>query len=304
MESEISDGKNALNPEMCPEILHVNNIPMEICVQTENMLLCDSENENEVLLEKLDDLDYTYSCIIRYLLFQTVMITTDSERLHTHLRVLDNNQLMKVSEVITITDLLFDKDFGKICSFRGSEVECVEFYLSRCVMLCGEPTFISFLLVATYVTDIFLTSFRTVKCFRKLHLCEFIFDVLYRRIFCKVFNANVYNELMSFCEFFNESFTVESLSELENVTLFAHWKNQIKNSLNIVGERFSLNESEIELFRKNYSIENNREHDSPLSSVLMCEENVSLKKTENGTLVCSFCDSKCYNYMDHLKHFV
>ncbi|GFU63037.1 hypothetical protein NPIL_549931 [Nephila pilipes] len=308
MESKTSDEKydeNVLDSEKRCVVSNVNHTLMEMGVKIQNMQLMDCKNGNATLLEEIEDVDYIYSCIIRYLLLQTVMASTVPQRICARFRVLDNNKLSGVSEVINVIDLFFYDDFGEMCLSRGSELERAEFYLSRSVVLCGEPTYSNFLLVAAFVTHIFLHSVYVVPCIRTLFLCEFIFDVLYRRIFRKIFDVEGYKKLMSFCNDFNNSLTTESsLSDLENTKFGAKWISQVKNITNIVGDSFSLSKSEVEMFRKNYSTENNLEYKSQLSRKLECEEYFILKKNANDTLVCKFCDSKCYNYADHLKHFV
>ncbi|GFS46077.1 hypothetical protein NPIL_381171 [Nephila pilipes] len=295
----------ALDPEIRTVVSNVNDISTELCVHIQNMQLLNFENGSANPLEEIEDVDYIYSCIIRYLLLQTVMASTVPQRICARFRVLDNNKLSRVSEVINVIDLFFYDDFGEMCLSSGSELERAEFYLSHSVVLCGEPTYSNFLLVAAFVTHIFLHSVYVVPCIRTLFLCEFIFDVLYRRIFWKVFNVEGYKKLMSFCNDFNNSLTTESsLSDLENTKFGAKWVSQVKNITNIVGDSFSLSKSEVEMFRKNYSTENNLEYKSQLSRELECEEYFILKKNENDALVCAFCDSKCYNYSDHLKHFV
>ncbi|GFS76622.1 hypothetical protein NPIL_80681 [Nephila pilipes] len=305
MEVTSSNDANDLDLEMCPEVSHVNDIQKEIYVPKQNIQLFDFKSRKAVSLEKLEDVDYRYSCIVRYSLLQSVMASDFPQRLRSPFDALVNNQLFRVSEVINMIDVFFYKDFDKIRFLGASEVECAEFYLSRCVMLCGEPKLFNFMFLASFVTHIFLDSVCVVKCFRKLYLCEFIFDVLYRRTFWKFFDDEGFRELMSFCDDFKNCFATESsLSELENTTFGVEWINRVKNVNNTVGDSFSLNESEIELFRKSYSIENNRDYKSALSQVIEKDEYFSLKKSENDILVCAFCDSKCYNYMDYMNHFI
>ncbi|GFS49879.1 hypothetical protein NPIL_448241 [Nephila pilipes] len=280
------------------------DIPKQILVEKNTMQLLDSEKRNSMPLEKIDDVDYRYSYVIRYLLLQTVMITCIPLRICCGICPLRNNALSSVSKVIKAINVFFYGHFEDMRFIHGSEKRCIEFNLYRCEMLCGEPTYYNFLLVAAFVTHIVSRGFDEGTCFRILRLCEFLFDVLYRRIFWKVFNVKGFKNLMSFCDEFNRCFTTQhSISTLGETPFGAKWVYRVRNISNIFDHRFSLNESETELFRKNYSIENKREYESAISREL--EHNYFyLTKIWQDTLVCKFCFSKCYNFMDHLTHFL
>ncbi|GFY74802.1 hypothetical protein TNIN_78771 [Trichonephila inaurata madagascariensis] len=196
---------------------------------------------------------------------------------------------------------IFCAEFDKILESGDDisldpEIEYAQFLLSRCKLLCLEPTYSSFLLVSAFLTRANFAG--NIECFRTLYITEFCFLVLYRRVFWKIFNSfEGFQNLHKFCDEFHKNFTVDStLSDLRNTSIGAHWRHTVLHSVDATDESFnsSLEDEEVKSFEEEYSARNHMDCVSEASREI--ESFLFPCKSEIKSL-CKTCGSKCHNYL-------
>ncbi|GFT25333.1 hypothetical protein NPIL_156111 [Nephila pilipes] len=286
-----------------PAVSDVPEIPGEADLEDEYyMSVFDSESETAKSMPKIEGVDHVYSNITRCLMLDTLILSDIPQQIRLHLRNMNFEQILAVSQMMSnLVTKFFYLYFEKILETNQEklnglcEMECAEFFLSRCVTLCGEPTFLNFMFVASFLSYLVFTCYNKHGCFRILYIVEFCFAVLYKRIFREVFKETFdYMRLVVFCEEFNENMEEEyDMSDEINCI------NGIIEKGDIIGDSFYLNESERVLFQNFYAIESTL----PISSELE-KKIINILESEpfrfHHGLSCGF---KCYSYLDFAKYF-
>ncbi|GFT98266.1 hypothetical protein NPIL_13841 [Nephila pilipes] len=306
--NEIEEEMKNLCISMSSHVLK-NDIGERICLPVENTQVVNSDRSNALPLQKIDDIDQVYAFITRFMLFDTISLSHIPPLLKSFLNEMENNELYQATKMKRILDLEF---FGH--KFRSlikadteslnlsSDIEWAEFFLSRSVIFYAEPTYFSFMLVASFLNYALSFCFMDQTCFRILYIIEFCFDVLYRRIFWQFFKSqDDYEKLLLCWDAFNDYMESEPTGSKLNPTFYEeNWLNYVKNSVNITGDGFSLTESERELFKKFYSPECVGDISSELDQFLMdtLESYPQFKFHRD-----SCCGSKCYNYFAYAIQF-
>ncbi|GFQ73661.1 hypothetical protein TNCT_383631 [Trichonephila clavata] len=253
-----------------------------------------------------------YQRLKRYLLLEPLIATLIPQEICKELEHMTKPAYFGIE--IVIGDLgvyLFYGEFEKIVSasaeiFRSSEIECAEFLLSRCLRLCdeSEPTFFNFLLVAAFLSESVLNSFRDCKCYRILYIGDFCFEVLYKRLFWKVFESReVCEKLELFCQEFFKLFPPDSMQDEFQDSIFGKYCIYfVEERINVHNDSFYLNESELELFEKFHSMESNSKREEWLTS---CEtenaEDAYFDAREYYSSDCETCGSKCFDYLHYVN---
>ncbi|GFQ81182.1 hypothetical protein TNCT_255201 [Trichonephila clavata] len=249
---------------------------------------------------------HRYSRMTRYVLLNSLACYTTSKKLHSFLEKLMYHELDYITEVVNILLRIFRADFDKIIDIGNSpdsEIEYAQFLLSRCKLLCLEPTCSSFFLACAFLCNLILRNGEIIECFRILYICEFCFLVLHRRLFWKIFNSkDDYWKLQKFCDEFCKSFTMDStLSELQKTTVGANWINNLKGCVDATQVNFYLDFVDLKLFEDDYSKVNRMEckwdHLREIENMLFprCESRIES--------FCNYCESKCYKYLAHANQF-
>ncbi|GFW13290.1 hypothetical protein TNCV_3767071 [Trichonephila clavipes] len=161
-----------------------------------------------------------------------------------------------------------------------------------------------FLLVAAFLRESVLQIYHECKCYRILYICDFCLDVLYNRLFRKVFDSReVYEELELFCKEFLEHFTEDTTQrEFQDSPFGRYCVRFVEERFHINNGSFSLQESEIELSETFYSVESEAKD----------EEMYILQETENAESdyfhakehypsECTECGSKCSDYLNYVN---
>ncbi|GFY77852.1 putative E3 ubiquitin-protein ligase HECTD2 [Trichonephila inaurata madagascariensis] len=217
------------------------------------------------------------------------------------------------SVTVAFSNYIFYDEFLKVfeeCAemYDSSEIECAQFLLSRCIRLCDEPepTYLNFLLVAAFLRESVLQFFHVYQCYRILYICDFCLDVLYNRLFRKVFESReVYEKLELFCKEFLEHFTEDTTQgEFQDSTFGKHCVHFVEERFCVKNDSLFLTESEVELFETFYSVESTEKD----------EEWCILPETENAESSyfdakehypsdCMACGSKCSYYLNYVNLF-
>ncbi|GFS64505.1 hypothetical protein NPIL_567961, partial [Nephila pilipes] len=126
------------------QTLHVGDNLPGISLDIENPALFFTENQDSMGIRKIDDINYFYSRITRYLLLQTLIACEVPQPIIFFLETMECKENVTVYKMNCVLSKFFDDDFQNILNanaekLSGTEIECAEFFLSRCVMLCGEP---------------------------------------------------------------------------------------------------------------------------------------------------------------------
>ncbi|GFY68738.1 hypothetical protein TNIN_418141 [Trichonephila inaurata madagascariensis] len=127
-----------------------------------------------------------YFGITRHVLLKSLALFNGSPKLDFH-EELQPHEFSDIAEVVNNILRIFRDDFDKILEagdniYRDPEIEYVQFLLSRCKLLCLQPTYSSFLLVCAFLCNLILGVGENIECFRILYITEFCF-VLNRRFF-------------------------------------------------------------------------------------------------------------------------
>ncbi|GFQ72270.1 hypothetical protein TNCT_515171 [Trichonephila clavata] len=164
--------------------------------------------------------------------------------------------------------IMFNESIDK---FYCSELLGAEFLFSQCLMLCdeSEPTYFNFLIVAAFLNQSIFHFFLEYECFRILYIADFCLDVLYDRLFRKIFESKeIYEKLKLLCLDFLRNFSSDStLCVLQNSSFGNYWMHFVEGRRKDPANSFSLNEKELELFEEFYSLESNaKDKECPLLS--------------------------------------
>ncbi|GFY40828.1 hypothetical protein TNIN_52371, partial [Trichonephila inaurata madagascariensis] len=168
------------------------------------------------------------------------------------------HELSYVTLVVNILSTIFQEDFDKILEEDypiDCELDYSKFLLSRCELLCPEPTYSSFLLVSAFLDNLIVCEAGDQECFETLYISEFCLLVLYRRLFWKIFNSEEgHQNLKKFCDEFHKNFTDDStLSDLRNTCVGLNWIKVVQDCVNATDVHFSLEDVDIKQFENYYS---------------------------------------------------
>ncbi|GFU21617.1 hypothetical protein NPIL_265491 [Nephila pilipes] len=164
-----------------------------------------------MLLQSLDEIDCLYARLTRHMLLSTLCNCDVPKQISSLVVKTRYRRLLQMSVVIMKITVLFRNEFqtilhkiDDIVRDSESELEMAEIYISVCLKFCQESTYYSFMLVAAFLNSVVFKSFKDTKCFRIFYVCEFCFDVLYRRKFSVGLNCEEDHEnLMSTCNELN-----------------------------------------------------------------------------------------------------
>ncbi|GFX88878.1 hypothetical protein TNCV_2575851 [Trichonephila clavipes] len=254
-----------LNVEMGPEASNVRGVSQEACLQNQNMGSYDSEAQNGSLVEV--DMQDKYSCLMRCVL---LMCLEDSHVFSQFpfIRELEENvEFYAIYEVIHLLAMgTFRKKFNEILERRTEinaniDMDHAQFLLSRCVLLCREPTYPTFVLVVAFLTNVLILDVDDLECFKVAYITEFCLSVLYRRIFWKIFRSREdYRRLHFFCKQFNKKFgQCSAMIKLPKTSVNVNWQKLIQGCIEDPNIEFPLEESEIEMFNKARRVMDNME---------------------------------------------
>ncbi|GFY67834.1 hypothetical protein TNIN_118551 [Trichonephila inaurata madagascariensis] len=285
---------------MCLEDSNERCVSLEMRLQTQNM---GPSNSKEGMHDK-------YSQIIRYLLLKSLEESSygDSPPLDD----LEGIEIFGIHFVINMLALrLFNKEFENILERRYQkdpycETEDVQFFLSRCVLLCPVPTYFNFVLVVAFLTKVVIVDVDDLDCFDIMYMSEFCLDVLYRRIFWKIFQSEEdFEKLNIFCDEFRKKFalTFSTIIELRSTPLCENWINLIQNCLNAPDVGFPLEESEITMFRNASWERNNLEYNQRMAWNIEKTFFSGVRKRQMQSS-CQLCGTKCHNYLTYLNSFI
>ncbi|GFX14572.1 hypothetical protein TNCV_1986851 [Trichonephila clavipes] len=260
-----------------------------------------------------DDKEFCdYERLKRYLLLESLIPTSIPQEIRDELADVIKPAYFGIEFVTqNLSKHVFYDEFQKILEetagiFGSTEIECAKFLLSRCIRLCDEsqPTYFNFLLVAAFLKESISHFFLVYKCYRILYIGDFCFDVLYSRLFSKVFEyREIYENLELFCNKFLEYFTPDTTQdEFQDSTFGKYCLHFVEERFHIKNDIFSLKESEVELFETFYSME----------SIANGEEGRELRQTENSESThfdarehypfdCETCGSKCSDYLNYIN---
>ncbi|GFT65744.1 hypothetical protein NPIL_190231 [Nephila pilipes] len=289
----------------CHEISDKHDTQQELSISLQMLTLHDSEKQNAISIQKIDDIDTIYSDLTRCLLIWSMVAGDVPNRIGIYLEMTQLTERCAVFDMISnLVTQFFYFEFEKIIEINGeklsgsSEIEHAEFFLSRCLTLCGEPTDFSFIIVASFLSHLVVSFYNEMGCFRIMYIAEFCFDVLYRRIFWKIFKSREdYKKLLVFSQELNEHMELGTALGKLNSICGENWEKRIKDCVDILVDTFSLNESERELFKTFYSIESIWAIPRELNEDLI----ESLESDPNTFHRVSSCGSMCYNYFSYIN---
>ncbi|GFS48950.1 hypothetical protein TNIN_280831 [Trichonephila inaurata madagascariensis] len=250
-----------------------------------------------------------YDRLKQYLLLESLIPTFIPQEIREELEDMIKPAYFGIEFVTQdLSKHIFYDEFQKILGesagiFGSSEIECAKFLISRCIRLCDEPepTYFNFLLVATFLKESIFHFFLVYKCYRILYIADFCFNVLYNRLFWKLFESReVYENLEFFCNKFLEHFTPDTTQgEFQGSNFGKYCIHFVEERFHVNNDSFSLKESEVELFETFYSME----------SIAKREEWQEMRETENSESAhfdarehypfeCETCGSKCSDYLN------
>ncbi|GFY59511.1 hypothetical protein TNIN_34211 [Trichonephila inaurata madagascariensis] len=296
-----------LKVEMGPETSNVRGVSQEVCLQNQNTGFYDSVTQNGTQVEV--DMQEKYSCLMRCFLLKSLDDCEVYSRL-PFIHELENVEFYEIYEMINLLAMgVFYKQFNKILERRNEinaniDMDHAQFLLSRCVLLCREPTYPTFVLVVAFLSNVLILDVDDLECFKVAYITEFCLSVLYRRIFWKIFRSREdYRRLQFFCIKFNKKFGLHSaFTKLPKASVYVNWKKLIQDCIEDPNIEFPLEESEIEMFRNA-----RRELDN-----MECKPKMSLKIentyfSDSGLRkmhsLCAFCGTKCHNYLAYVSSF-
>ncbi|GFS76628.1 hypothetical protein NPIL_80711 [Nephila pilipes] len=124
-----------------------------------------------------------------------------------------------------------------------------------------------------------------------------------KRVFWQFFKSHdAYEKLLLYCEKFNEHLEPEpTVRKLAAIFYEVNWIKRVKDTIKVIGEGFSLTESEKERFKKFYSIEcvadMSSELDKDLIGSLESEQGFKFHRASRS------CGTKCYSYLNYANRF-
>ncbi|GFS54444.1 hypothetical protein TNIN_289651 [Trichonephila inaurata madagascariensis] len=248
----------------------------------------------------------------RYLLLESLIPSDISQEITFKLQNMVKPAYFGIESVTrALSNYIFYDEYLKVAEecdkmYSSSEIECAQFLLSRCIRLCdeSESTYLNFLLVATFLREFVSQLFHEYECFRILYICDFCLDILYNRLFRKIFESReVYEKLELFCKEFLEHFTEDTTQgEFQDSTFGKKCVHFIQERFRVNNDSLFLTESEVVLFETFYSVERKGKD----------EEWCILPETENAESAyfdakkhypsdCMACDSKCSYYLNYIN---
>ncbi|GFY76145.1 hypothetical protein TNIN_447601 [Trichonephila inaurata madagascariensis] len=287
--------------------LNVSNMD-KLCDQIQHTELYDSDEEN--VMET--DHSYNYSALVRFLVLEGSVPETISLELLSELNNMNMPQFFGFEGVVCMFGNLFDPYFNEILESIGDEIdsfemECATSILSRCVILAGEPSVFTFLLVAAFLHTVIFEGINEYSCFRILPISEFCFEVLYKRLFHTVFvSERVYEYMFSYFDTFRNKTPAPTLEEFQETRLGQFYTDLIKKCVEVnIDASFTLTDSEKEMYHEICSLHISpvcgtwslsHKFDKGMNSYLITDE-------VDKVIVCNNCQSKCYSYLDIIEDF-
>ncbi|GFR28683.1 hypothetical protein TNCT_579511, partial [Trichonephila clavata] len=132
----------------------------------------------------------------------------------------------------------------------------------------------------------------------------FCFDVLYNRLFRKVFESReVYENLELFCQEFLKLFTPDTTqSEFQDSTFGKYCIRFVEERFNVNNDSFSLTESEVELFETFYSVESKANQEEwPILRETENAESAYFDARKHYPSDCETCGSRCSDYLNYMS---
>ncbi|GFT07716.1 hypothetical protein NPIL_237291 [Nephila pilipes] len=98
---------------------------------------------------------------------------------------------------------LYCYDLSKVWEWKESRIK---FILSRCLAICDEPSYDSFVFACAFIFHMVLYWFNERNCYQIIHECQFCLYSLYKRKLMEIFHTlDDYEKFKSFCEDVDES---------------------------------------------------------------------------------------------------
>ncbi|GFT56001.1 hypothetical protein TNCV_3116921 [Trichonephila clavipes] len=259
-----------------------------------------------------DDKEFChYVRLKRYLLLESLIPSYIPQKIREELEGMVQPAYFGIERVAqTFGEHIFKDEFLKVFEecvemYNSSEIECAQFLLSRCIRLCDEPepSYFNFLLVAAFLRESVLYFHHECDCYRILYICDFCLDVLYNRLFRNVFDSREeYEELELFCKEFLEHFTEDTTQrEFQDSPFGKDCVHFVEERFHINNGSFSLQESEIELYKTFYPVESEAK-DEEMCIVHEAEnaESDYFHAKEHYPSECTDCGSKCSDYLNYV----
>ncbi|GFQ79897.1 hypothetical protein TNCT_517281 [Trichonephila clavata] len=230
---------------------NVNNTLDKLCDQIQHTELSDSDEE--IAMET--DHSYNYNSLVRFLVLQGSVPADISTELLSELNNMYMPQFFGIEDVVSIFSNLFRDYFIEIFEsiedeMDSFEMECATSILSRCVILVGEPSVFTFLLVAAFLDRVIFEGINQYHCFRVLPICEFCLEVLYKRLFHKVFvSQKAYELMVLYCDSLRKEMPDPTLEEFQKTCFGQSYTNIVKKCVEVNSyASFTLTDSEKEMF--------------------------------------------------------
>ncbi|GFQ81415.1 hypothetical protein TNCT_71071 [Trichonephila clavata] len=294
--------------EMCLEASNVRDVSQEVCLQNRKIGSSDSEAQNGIPVQ--EDMRDRFSCVTKYLLLMSLDDCSIYSRL-PFMHELEDIEFFGIYEVTNLLALcLFREDFNRILERRSeinteSEMDHAQFLLSRCVLLCREPTYPRFVLTVAFLSNVVVLDVDDLECFRVAYIAEFCLNVLYRRIFWKIFRSREdYQKLRIFChEFYKQFDLCSAITELRKAPFYVTWQKLIQGCIEDPKIIFPFEESEIEMFCNARQVMNNMECKPEMAWKIENTyfSSLGLRKMQS---LCQFCGTKCHNYLTYVSSFI
>ncbi|GFS62012.1 hypothetical protein TNIN_322821 [Trichonephila inaurata madagascariensis] len=244
-------------------------------------------------------------------MLKTLILTDLSREICEELEVMRNPACFEVEVVAAeLGEYLFNDKFEKEFKaffdiFNLSEIKFAEFLLSQCIRLCdeSEPTHFHFLLVVAFLKVLVINFFHEYQCFRILYISNFCLDVLYDRVFGKVFESKeFYDNFKLFCQEFLKRFPPDTEHrEFKDSNDGKYYIDFVEERFNVNSNSFSLNESEVKSFEKHYSLESIAKREWPILSEKKIAEDAYFDVRKYYSSDCETCGSKCFNFLNFMN---
>lgn len=256
-----------------------------------------------------EEFSHDYAGLKRYLLLKSLIPSDIPGEIRKELELNEISAYFEIQKLLLVIDGdLFHDELKKILDandevFDRSELECAKFILSRCFILYSKPMHFSFMLVFAFLNHVIIEYFVAYHCYRILYIAEFCIDVLYERLFRKVFKSREYFwRLQLFCEKLEKFFTSDwNLPTLRDTFAGKYWMDHLEECVTDSDFSFSLTESEVEMFEHFYSAERTMNgEESTMSGEREDTENdfeASIYYRSN----CDMCGLRCYKYLNYIN---
>lgn len=305
MEDNVSN-EVSLDLTLRPDSMNVNTPDLLQLMQ--NLQISNSSQDNEMANMQTSHY-YKYNSLARYLVLKSTSRSDISRELLSELNKIGLSEYFVINDVMCKLSNFFRHDFDKILGSIGEQLyaydlECVALIISRCVILIGDPSYYSFLLVAAFLERVVTDGIFEMQCFRILPFCELCFDILYNRYFQKIFiSVETYVNLYGFCRTFRQYIQDSRMGETPVGKIYM---DLIKKCVEVTDASFSLTDSEKEMFSEICYLDVSRTVDTRRLSGKMSKGINSYIDTsnDNKVIVCEVCYSRCYCYIDIIEDFV